>query len=816
MKQQLLHENWIFSNEKTGTLSALVPGCVHTDLCRHGILTDLFWRDNSKSCQWVEREDFVYSTVFDAECGENTELVFEGLDTYAEVVLNGVSVGKCDDMFTPYRFPVGHLLREKGNTLEVRFTSPIRAVEGRPEWPGAFTRERMNTRRMQCTYGWDWVDRFVTVGIYRPVYLEYDTGIDVEDVYVATTSIDRYSAQLRVEINFKHYEKGALARASILSPDGETVGVSQFYANLPTSVRYFDIASPALWYPAGYGEQPIYRLRVEVGENVFEQPFGIRTVKLVQLPDPEGSDYRALAKEIKDSEAGQEFTHNDDSAGFLVLVNGTEILCRGGNWVPSEPFPSAETPERIRYLVGMARKMGANFLRVWGGGIFEQDAFYTACDECGILVAQDFLMACGLYPEKEGWFIDALRRESEYAVRALRNHPSLAWWHGDNENAMYGSDLMEDHDGRDSALRGSAPNVWRLDPFRSFLPSSPYGGNFNGSLTKGTSHITNYIGTIFDYFANNDCQNYKEYLEMFTTRFSSEDGTFGAVGRSSILRFLTEEDVFFDETEEMMIFHTKNNPARPRHYFYDIKDFTRKVLGDFSDGEDRFFKYKYIQYEWVRVVFENVRRHLGYSNGMVFWMFNDCWPAALGWSFVDYYGIPKASFYAFRRAAKEIVASVKPSGDAYAVTLSSSVHTARPVGVCARLYKDGACVSEVSLPASVSGYGATTVLLPIAPVGGALLVCDVTYDGGVDRTFWRDGALPIVRADDALTVLESGEGYITLRADAYLHAVELEGEYLFEDSYFSMLEGEVRTVRYERLPVTRDGEIRISAYTIKW
>ncbi len=813
MRRVELSDNWTLTNPRVGTLSAVVPGCVHTDLKRHGLLGDLYYRDNSKSCQWIEDEEWEYTCTFDAACDASATLVFMGLDTYATVTLNGHIVGEASDMFHPYRFAVGPYLRERENVLCVHFRSPVREVEGLPDMPGAFTHERMHTRRIQCTYGWDWVDRFVTAGIWRPVYLEYADGIDVEDVYITTLSIDRYSAQIRTEINFRDFEPGSLATVTVIDPEGREVGCSAFYADMQTFVRYFDIAAARLWYPAGYGEQPMYTLRVEVGGHRFEQPFGIRTLKLLQLPDPEGSDFAERARRVRESAAGQSMTRNTDSAGFLVLVNGVEILCRGGNWVPSEPFVSEETPERIEYLVSMAAKMGANFLRVWGGGIFEQDAFYTACDRHGILVAQDFLMACGLYPEKEEWFIDALRRESEYAARTLRNHPSLAWWHGDNENAMFGSDLMQDHDGRDSALRGAAPVLRRLDPCRPFLPSSPYGGDYNGSLTKGTSHITNYIGEIFDYFANNDCQNYKENLQSYLTRFSSEDGTFGAVCRSSMLKFVTEDDLLSDPEQEMLIFHTKNNPARPRHYFYDVSDFVRKVLGDFKDGEDRYFKYKYIQYEWVRVVFENVRQNLGYSNGMVFWMFNDCWPASLGWSFVDYYGIPKDAYYAFRRLAAPVTGSVRPTENSYTFTLSSLDNTRRQVGVRAYLLESGEIRESCDLTCETLHYGTQTIPLPFALNDGALVVCDVLYDGQRDRSFYRNGALPLVPADDAITV-NVGEDAVTVTASRYVHAVELEGEYLFEDSCFSLLAGESRTVRYERLPVTSAEGVRVTAYTL--
>lgn len=816
MKKLYIHDNWRLFGARADGLSASVPGCVHTDLLSHGVISDPFWRDNSKDCVWIENCDWTYRTSFDAPVGDDVVLVFEGLDTYTEIYLNDKFIGKTEDMFIPHRFDVSEMLKEKGNELEVRFLSPIEAVRDFPERVGAFTTERINSRRIQCTYSWDWCERFVTAGIWRPVYLEYANGIDIDSVYVYTESIDKYSAQLYTRFEFKNFDKGAIATVEIISPDGEVVASDKFYADMPRFVRRYDIANPALWYPSGYGEQPLYKIRVSVGENVHEESFGIRTLKIVQLPDKEGTAYREKAKEIKNSDAGKIHTHNDDSSGFFVLLNGERIFCRGGNWVPCEPFPSAESDEKIRLLVREAKEMGANFLRVWGGGLFEREAFYDECDKCGILVAQDFLMACGDYPEKENWFIEALRKESAFAVKYLRNHPSLAWWHGDNENAMRGSDTQEFYSGRLSALLGAADSIYENDPYRAFLPSSPYGGDTYASLTKGTAHITNYIGEIFQYCEKSDCVDYKEYLEQYIGRFVSEDGTFGAASRPSMLKFMTEDDLIFDDSGAMIEHHTKGNPALPHHFLYDIIDFSRKVLGDFEDGEDRFFKYKYIQYEWIRVAFENHRRNLGYSNGLVLWMFNDCWPAAMGWSLVDYYNLPKASYYSFKRLSAPVVASVKPDADKYTLYVSSdNEHVRESVAVKAYLFKNDAIIDTYESTVDTCGYGVVTLDLPFSLDKSALVVCDISYSGGKDRCFYKDGALNIVSADERVSVIYRTENSVTVKANGYVHALELEGELIFDDNYFSMLDGEVRTVSFRAADGAKDMSYTVKAYTLK-
>ncbi|MBQ8372330.1 MAG: hypothetical protein IJX38_05300 [Clostridia bacterium] len=797
-------------------IAAQVPGCVHTDLIREGVIPDPLVRDNSLAVRWIEDEDWVYSTTFNAEAG-NAELVFDGLDTYADVYLNGVHIGSSDNMFIPHRFDVGGVLADGENTLEVRFRSPIKEVEGLPRPNGAFTCERMNTRRIQCTYSWDWVDRFVTMGIYRPVRLEYPNGIDIDSVYVHTESIDEYSAQMYLGLYFKNYEKGDIATIEIEDPDGIIVAGLSLYADREEMVRRVDIREPRLWYPAGYGDAPLYTLRVRVGENTHEERFGIRTLKILQLPDRKGDEYYLRAAEAERTPHGSMFGHNDRFSGFMVLVNGKRILCRGGNWVPCEPFPSAESDEKIELLVERAHEMGANFLRVWGGGLFEKRAFYDACDRLGILVAQDFLMACGDYPEKESWFIDSLRRESEFAVKYLRNHPSLAWWHGDNENAVEGSDTKADYTGRDSALSGIAGNIYRLDHFRQFLPSSPFGGNTYGSVTVGTTHTTNFLGQIFERFNTADMRDYKEYLGGFGARFISEEGVFGAVCRSSMLKFMTEDELLRDESEYMLEFHTKTNPGLPVSIYHSVTTCAKKVFGEPKDGEDRFFKYKAFGCEWVRIAAEACRRNIGYCNGLVYWMFNDCWPASLGWAFVDYYCLPKPAYYTFKRTFVHRSASLIEEDGRLVLCPSSDNDEARELR--ATLYAVDIASGEESELESVSGrvdgYSCEKIVLDSPVSGGVMYVCEVDFGDSTYTCFYKRGALYIRPATLGVEVLARTEDSITVKALEYVQLLELEGQYIFDDNYFQMRRGEVRRISLREFENGSHAEPVICAYTLE-
>ena len=813
MKRVYLDVNdWKLKNEKVGEVHATIPGCVHTDLLNCGKIEDYFWRDNSLSAQWIEDCDWEYSCDFCAKEGKKVKLIFEGLDTYAEIFLNGEHLKDTDNMFLQYEFDVTNILK-KENNLTVKFKSPIKAVEDMPQRQGAFTSERINTRRIQCTYGWDWVDRFVTCGIFRSVYLKYEDDMFIDNIYVATQSVDSFGAQIYTEFSVENYELGGLVNIEILSPKGNVINSTRLYCREPLIVRRFDIRNPELWYPNGYGEQPLYKLRVTVGDNVLEDTFGIRTLKIVQLEDEEGSEYYNFAKDFQDTEIGKIYSFNDKPSGFQLVVNDKPIFCKGANWVPCEPFPSAETKEKIGRIVKMFSDIGGNFIRVWGGGIFERDEFYYECDKNGILVAQDFLMACGTYPEKEDWFIGALKRESEYAVKKLRNHPSLAWWHGDNENAQWGSDTLEDYRGRDSALKGIAENVYKYDNMRQFLPSSPYGGNVYSSATKGTAHTTMYCSVIFGFFKDCKGDEYKEFLNSFVARFISEEPVFGGVSNSSLKRFLTYGDIFNDDTEEMMRFHTKINPDFPDIY-NDIKSFCQKVFGKDETAADRLFKYRFLGYEWLRIVFENYRRCMGYCNGVVFWMLNDCWPAAIGWALIDYYNIPKASYYAFKRNANSITCSIAEA-EKYRLYVANDSLDGKDVSIKAYLLslKDKKITDTFETKIHSKPYSANYIELPWTPDDLQFVIGDIEYEELKDRCFYKRKNLELKNCDNLLEV-EKTENSVKIKADGYIHAVELDGDYIFSDNYFEMLPGETRTVTFELCEGAQSKDINVCGYTL--
>ena len=622
---------WELFDEDGRKYSGKVPGCVHTDLFS---LQEMFWEKNSQKCRFIEEKDWNYVKSFEVETVlQNAELVFEGLDTYCDIYLNDVKVGSAENMFIPHKFAVDGILRAGRNTLRVHFFSPIKAVEGKELFPGAFTRERLHSRRMQCTYGWDWVDRFVTCGIFRPVYLTFHNEMELEHVYVFTDSIDEYSAQIKVIETMRGFESGGLVKTEVFAPDGRRVEWAEHYCEERQNIIYFDLENPQLWYPHPYGEQPLYTLKITVGNQMSEQRFGIRTVKILQLKDTEKRVIEKC-KELQQTESGREWDWNEEFSGFILLINGMKIFCTGANWVPCEPFPSAESEEKMTGILEKAVSAGINMVRVWGGGLFEKQYFYDECDRLGILVTQDFLMACGTYPEKEPEFQKHLEKEAEFAALYLRNHPSLVWWTGDNENAVEGCDTDSNYPGRISARKIIAPVLERLDYNRVFLFSSPYGGKKYASKTVGTTHNTQFLGNIFQYVHEEEIADYREYWKGYIARFIAEEPSMGAIGKESLGEFISEEN---QECYDMWLHHTKTNPALGRELLDIIVEFAQKLFGSDKDWENKYFKLRYLQYEWIRFTLGSARSNAWFNSGIVYWMLNDCWPAVIGWSVLDLY-----------------------------------------------------------------------------------------------------------------------------------------------------------------------------------
>ena len=819
MKTLSLNGNWILSGinpdtKETLSLSASVPGSVLCDIINANVeKMDIFYRDNSEKFEKYEMWDWHYEREFNLdELSHTAELCFERLDTYCDVYLNGTLIASCQNGNIPYAFDVTDKIKAGKNKIDIYLRSPIREVADKPLLVGAFTKERLNTRRMQCTYGWDWVARFVTCGVGAvSLKLREENEAEIESVYIYTKSIDEYGAYVGFSAKIKETALGKVYTFDVVDDEGNVVKSHQKYISYPRYDFNLSIENARLWYPRGYGAQPTYTLKISCDEKVIhEEIFGIRTVKILQEKDENDSYNYERCLSLKETPFDKVYDRNEEFSSFTLVVNGVKILCMGANWVPCEAYDKGGNEEKITEILEMAVEMGVNMIRVWGGGAFECEHFYDECTRLGIAVTQDFLMACGHYPEKEDWFINELNKEAEYAAKLLRNKACLVWWTGDNENATGGSDVMEDYTGRSSATYGIHPVLMELDPMRDFLPSSPYGGNLYASNTSGTTHNTNHLGDIFAYLEKDDLSDYKDAYKTISARFIAEEPTFGAVSTYSSKKFMTDEDIYGD-SDYIREYHTKSNPDLKTSLYEYFVLLAGKILGSFCDGYDRDFKLKYIQFENVRNSLEQLRRERWFCSGDIFWQLNDCWPAYSGWAIIDYYNMPKSAFYSFKRCTKPVLALIDKEKDEYSVYIAcdGKEDAAVNVNVVTLDTKTGER-REIYNGAAFVTSGTTVNVCSLTKNDDSIIIAE-TDD---DRAFYKDGILELCKCDVDY-ILDEQNRTITFKSEKYVHAVEIEGNLVLDDNYFSLLPGEERCVSYRKKYEDAPLDLIVGAYTLK-
>jgi beta-mannosidase len=856
-------------------LTGRVPGQVHLDLLREGHIPDPFWREQADACQWIEREEWVYEREFELAGDFDRSwavLEFDGLDTFATITLNGAEVGRTANMFIPHAFEVGPLLREGTNRLRVRFDSIWKHVEGkRMDYPCAFeNQERLHVRRMQCTFHWDWVNRFVTAGIWRPVRLvSYDrarvvaVGVWTERVSgVRGQEADEADIAVQLEAEIRT-DQPVTACVEILDPSGRCAGKTGKQAaagkanatdRCPpiTDHFYVRIPDPRLWWPNGYGDQPLYTCRVPLSAadgtelDHRETTFGIRTVEVRQEIDRPGSPEAAMTRSLRERFPDRERNGDRPGSGFKLFVNGVEIFCKGGNWVPADPFPARITPEWYDRLIKLAADGNQNMLRCWGGGIYEPQGFWDACNRHGIMICQDFMTACAQYPEDDPDFMAAMTKEVPAAIRMLRNNPSLVWWYGDNENGMKFAEDDPACWGRRLFDEIIAPACRALDPSRPAFPTSPFGGNLNNSLTIGDCHAA-YSPSSEAEFADG-LRDYRREIDELTARFLSETQSYGPPAWPSLLRFMTEEDIA-DPANRVLEFHSKTNPyakmtliaaqfKRMEHLFGGPNGTptlcavppvrpvvptgrrgggpvgtTGRTVRSHSAARRKIAFLEYAQYEWVRLIVEAQRRHRFYCGGVLFWMYNDCWPAN-GWSLIDYYGLPKAAWYAMKRACAPVITSILDAGDVFEVWVcNDSLEPARGMASLSVQPWQGPPRWQRDLPFDAPANQSTRVAaIRKSEIDGldkdTVLVCDCAA-----HISWYYPGMPyeMTPPPAALAVERVSDDELSITADVYARVVTVEAKNaVFSDNYFDLRPGETRRIAWRHAdPAVPVGEISV-------
>ncbi len=797
------------------TLEGTIPGQLHTDLEREGYIPDPFWRDNAEQCQWPEHWEWRYKKVFDLPNGFMQDWVmlqFDGLDTYADVYINGKKVGTptqlaSQDMFLPFEFDVSkNYLKKRGNVIEVRFypiakyadyKSKIKPLAGAFEDP-----YRPYVRRNQSTFGWDWVNRFVTAGIWRPARIVSYKNARVDNLFIYTKRLTEKSADLHVEIEATVKESSAKTAKVILeSPEGDVVWEKTTKVDEKDLVFDFTLNNPKLWWPNGVGDHPIYKLTAQLfdadNKLLHEKSVitGIRTVKIEELKDKDGI-----------------------GSSFTIVINGKRIYAKGANWVPANPFPSAVTEEKYELLLSQFQQGGFNMMRVWGGGIYESDIFWQKCSEKGIMVSQDMMLACQNYPVDEPGFAELLMKEFEANIKKQRNYPSLIFWVGDNELSL-GHKPSDDWPLKQFHTEKSVPLFAKLDPSRPFRITSPLGidPNNTNSLLSGDCHTSS--------FYNHKKEDYRHDIDVNSSgRFMSEYFATGLPPKRELMKFMTEEDLI---TGEMLEYHTKDNPYHPSGLtlYRRVTSDATSLYGEYEPGSDMWVSIQeYLHYEMIRLGMEANRRRKFYSSGINFWMFNDQWPAS-GWSLVTFDGGRKAGYYGAKAGSRPIIAASHVVDGNIIWTLSSDLMQAKKVRVNVKVQPTNGDTPrfektlEVTVPANTAKE---VIKLPYDEIvkklnNDAVLVCEINYDGGYDRSYWTKG-LPrdVIYPKNKLNVQVQNnrtEGTVTLKSKKWARVVSLDAEGIdFEDNFFELLPGEKRTVKWKSHKGEFKGEIKVFSW----
>jgi beta-mannosidase len=649
---------------------ATVPGCIHTDLFENHLIDDPFFGDNESKLQWIGKTLWIYQNTFSVSrellARENVDLVFEGLDTYAAVSLNGTPLLKADNMFRHWRVGCRSILRAGENTLEIKFASPINKILSRlrkekyplPAVSDQGEKTSPYTRKAPYQYGWDWAPRLVTSGIWKPVYLEAWDGVRISDFYVQQVSTTAGLAQLQAQLEL---ESTTTSRAQIIIQEktGEIPKAQETIQLIPRRqlVRLeISVPEPKLWWPNGLGPQFLYQLeaRVAVNRKVVDRStvkIGLRTVELRQQPDAWGK-------------------------GFQFVINGNPIFAKGGNWVPADSFPSRITRDRYQYLLRSCQDAHMNMIRVWGGGIYEKDDFYDLCDEMGLLVWQDFMFSCTLYPA-DGEFLDNVRAEAADNLKRLRNHPCLTLWCGNNEvetgwfdwgwKKKYPGQFWEDYQRLFLDLLHQACTM--LDPSRPYWSSSP-SSNREDQPNSERSGDTHFWGV---WHGDLPINAYRQHFP----RFLSEYGFQALPALETLKSFARPEELSLNCPA--LLAHQKDRSGNRR-----ILEYASRYFPQPRDFESLVYLSQVLQADAIKTGAEHLRQSMPRSMGSLLWQIDDCWPA-ISWSSIDYYGRWKALHYAAKRFYNDLLVSFREEEGQVQVLVVSDKRESVPLTLHIRL-----------------------------------------------------------------------------------------------------------------------------------
>lgn len=779
MEQVVIDQNWLFKESSWGHwLDACVPGCVIKDLVSNGLLEDPKTGTNelhAVDCclkDWDYKVDFDLSQrILESDC---VELVFDGLDTVCDVILNGDLILNARNMFIAHRVDIKDSAKPGKNSLEIRFRSPIHASEELaaqdsftyylPEQPFAAL-SRQFLRKAQYAFGNDWAPVLPTIGIWKNVYVEAFNTCRIDDVRV-TSNLEPNRADINLDCTIRVLEETDLTidvKFGEVSSQIKSTFDGSATISIPVSIE-----NPRLWWPRNMGEPNLYNVSVRIssgGTKLDCKSFrtGLRTVELLQQPDATGES-------------------------FCFKVNSIPVFAKGANWVPPDQYLSDVTPQIYRDSLKWAVRANFNMLRVWGGGIYESDAFYEACDEMGIMVWQDFPFHCAEYPEKE-WFWNEIKAEFPSQICRLRNHPSLVLWCGNNENQLGYDEWMWHQDkfyGETIYEKLIPQALAKFDNARPYVPGSPAGGKKSNDILGGDAHLHKVWGQWADI----------ETYKADTPRFCSEFSFQAMPDVRSIKQFVAKETGLrlsgFD-----LYTHNKHMIGNFRHYYYLEKYFPK-----WSSFEQFVYLTGIMQGLAFEYAIENWHTNWPATAGALIWQFNDCWPV-VGFSILDSYLRPKPSLYIVGRAFADVSLHI----DGNRVILMNDL----PDEICGSI--------EIEIAGFDGGRIDThraDVRIPPFSVGE---VCEIYLDSvdksstyahvrltskSITKEFIKMFAWPIdLNLPDAMISYEYDGKVLKLKSNEFVPFVAIEADDA-QDNFFALVPGVEKTVKVSNLTCVTD------------
>ncbi|KQO81364.1 glycoside hydrolase family 2 protein [Rhizobium sp. Leaf262] len=653
-----LSGDWTLSSEKDEhTTTMKIPGDVHTALHRAQIIPDPYFGRNETDVQWVARQDWIIERRFHVDHADGDwYLDIDYLDTVAVVFVNDAPVLSADNCFRRYRPDVSSALVPGENVIRIHFHSSIRAgAERQAAQPFYVPYSTDNSpiphgnmlRKPQCHFGWDWNIALAPLGLYGTIALRRLDTARIEHV-LTTQHHGEDGVELHVEVTL--HAKSPASVPIHLSLGDERLRLDCGVTSGETVLRHvFFIENPKLWWPAGSGEQALYTLTVEVPDEIVTRQIGLRRVELLTDRDAAGSR-------------------------FAFRINGREIFCRGANWIPADALHSLSDRERTEDLLVSAVDANMNMIRVWGGGFYEPDWFYDLCDRMGLMVWQDFMFACNLYPCTDD-FLDNVEHEVTYQVKRLASHPSIVLWCGDNELVGALNWFPESRDNRDRYLvaydrlnRTIETGLKKAAPSALWWPSSPA----SGYLDYGDAWHADGSGDMHYWSVWHENKSFDKYRAV-KPRFCSEFGFQSYTSMPVIKTYADEKEM--NVSSPVIELHQKNAGGNERiagtmfRYFRFPKDFSNFVY--ISQVQQALA---------IKTAVDYWRSLKPHCMGTLYWQLNDTWPVA-SWSSLDYGGSWKALHYAAKRFFQPVTVSAIPAEDGRTVRFSTVNDTAEEVEI---------------------------------------------------------------------------------------------------------------------------------------